>query len=370
MNLIEEVKASVEGIGGSIADMRKQHETEVAALRERLELLESKGMSPGPQGGAGRAADPAGVRYLKTQSGALLPYLTKSAQFADLPDAKQDSEPFSIGEYARAALMGSKESKIASGTALVPTAVGARIVDMVRAQTTVIRAGAGTIRIDGPTNLARLTGDPTIHVHTEGSTDISESDVTATPVSLNPKLLAALVPLTVELVQDSPNLDALLNASIAAAFAAKLDALALAAIVADAGVPKSASAHDPATWTGTNAAIAAALAANQDVPKAHISTAANYAARSVILASTAGSWLGKPPYLAGMAELFTSAMTADQAIFGDFEAGVAMAIRADLTLEVVRHAKATSGSHLLVAHMRAAPVILQPARLFWQKKVP
>jgi hypothetical protein len=47
-----------------------------------------------------------------------------------------------------------------------------------------------------------------------------------------------------------------------------------------------------------------------------------------------------------------------------------MAIRADLTLEVVRHAKATSGSHLLVCHMRAAPVILQPARLFWQKKVP
>ena len=117
-------------------------------------------------------------------------------------------------------------------------------------------------------------------------------------------------------------------------------------------------------------AIGAALALNQDLPFAHIGTPANFISRAGQLAATAGSWLGKPPALASMRELFTSAMTADQAIFGDFAAGFAIAMREELRFGVVRHAKPTSASHLLVAHMRADGVILQPGRLVWQKKVP
>jgi hypothetical protein len=45
-----------------------------------------------------------------------------------------------------------------------------------------------------------------------------------------------------------------------------------------------------------------------------------------------------------------------------------VAMRQELRVEVVRHAKPTSGSHLLVAHMRADFVVLQPGRLFKQLK--
>jgi hypothetical protein len=50
--------------------------------------------------------------------------------------------------------------------------------------------------------------------------------------------------------------------------------------------------------------------------------------------------------------------------------GVGIALRQDLTLEIVRHGKPTSGMHYLVATMRAAAVVLQPKALFIQKKVP
>jgi HK97 family phage major capsid protein len=274
---------------------------------------------------------------------------------------------FSVGEYVRDAMMG---RKVASGTALVPTRIGAQIIDDVRAATVLIRAGAVTIATEGPTNLCRITGDPTVYEHTEGATDISESDPTVAAVALNPKTLAALVPLTLEVVQDSPNLDAALRTSISAAMALKLDQLGIAVVLADATIPDSAVAHDPADWTKVVLAVGAAVAANQPVPTASIVTPANFAARNGQLASTAGSWLGKPPFLAGMLEYPTSSMTADISILDGFERGVAIAMRQDLTLEMVRFGKPTSGQHYLVAYMRAAAVVLQPKALFIQKKVP
>jgi len=75
-----------------------------------------------------------------------------------------------------------------------------------------------------------------------------------------------------------------------------------------------------------------------------------------------------PPALAGMAELHTTSLTAGTALFGDFAAGCAVAMRQELRVEVVRHAKPTSASHLLVAHMRADGVVLQPGHLFKQLK--
>ena len=43
-------------------------------------------------------------------------------------------------------------------------------------------------------------------------------------------------------------------------------------------------------------------------------------------------------------------------------------MRQELRLEIVRFAKPGSASHLLVAHMRAAGVVMQPKALFIQKK--
>jgi hypothetical protein len=260
-------------------------------------------------------------------------------------------------------MMGS--TKAASGPALVPVGVSAQIIDRVRKQTVIVEAGASTISLEGPETIARLTSDPTVYQHTEAANDISESDVLAVPVSLNPKLLAAIVPLTVEVVADSANLDSLLQTSLSAAFAQRLDELCIALLLADLAIPSSLVAHDPATWGGTLGAIGSALALNQGVPMAHISAPADYIARAAQL-TTDGAWLGRPPVLSALNELQTTGLSSGTALFGDWARGFAIALRSELRLEVVRHAKPTTASHLLIAHARMEGVVLQPARLFKQ----
>lgn len=333
----------------------------VAELRKTIDRLETRLSRPGAahtqQDGDNEQ------KSLTTADGRKLPMLSAKQRVSNL-SRTDDSEGFTLGGFVRDAIVGSR--KAASGPALVPTFVR---IDNVRQQTVLIGgAGASTIIIDGPTNMARITQDPTVYQHTEGATDIVESDILATPVSLNPKLLAALVPLTVELVQDSPNLDAALNASLAGAFAVKLDQLGIAKLLADAGIPKSLATQDPALWAKLLEAVGAALGLNQALPTAHISAPADMIARAGQLASTSGTWLGAPPLLSAMRELHSTGLTAGTALFGDFAAGCAVAMRQELRVEVVRHAKPTSGSHLLVAHMRADLVVLQPGRLFKQLK--
>jgi len=273
------------------------------------------------------------------------------------------SEDFSLADHVRNVVLG---TKAASSTAVVPTGVSGSIIDRVRARTAVIEAGAGTIVIDGPMNAARLTGDPTVVEHSEGVADATESDITFSAVGLNPKTLIAQIPLTMELVADSPNLDDLLNVALAGAFGAKLDALAIALILADAGIPTSSVSQATSTWAGVMAAITQALGVNQELPTALIGNTADFAARASQLASTAGTWLGAPPVLAAMKDLYTTNIAAGSAIFGQFDQALAIALRQALTVEVIRYGKPGTASHLLVATMRAAPVVLQPGKLFIQ----
>jgi HK97 family phage major capsid protein len=353
-------------IQAALNRISEELKTPIAEIKARLLETEQKlnrrgsGDASGSNGG-----DVGGVKYLKTKDGNEVPLLAKGQKFGDLYDT-DDGEGFNLGDFARNVIVGSR--KAASGAALVPTYQGSRIIDAVRARTVLVEAGAGTIVIDGPTNLARLTSGPTVYQHTEAANDIEESEIVAVPVTLNPKLLAVLIPLTVELVQDSPNLDAILNAALSAAFAAKLDALAIATLLADPAIAKSAAAQDPALWIKVLEAVGAALALNQALPTAHISAPADFIARASQMSSTAGNWLGAPPALATMRELQTSGLTAGTSLFGNFSEAFAFALRSDLRVEVVRHAKPNSGSHLLIAHMRADGVVLQPGHLFKQLK--
>lgn len=368
MSDMNDIKNAVTEIGEGFDGFKRKHAESVASLSEKVDLLETRMNRPGAFITSSEL-DQGVPRTLKTQDGRELPFLTSEQKFADL-HRESRGDDFSIGEFCRASLLGSREGKAATGPALIPVGLGAMIIDAVRSKTVIVEAGAQTIVIDSPVNLARLTGDPVVYSHVEAATDISESDITATAVSLNPKTLVALIPLTTELVSDSPNLDSVLQAALTGAFAQKLDELCVATILADAGIPKSLAAHDPAVWGKILEAVSAALGLDQDLPSAFIGTPANFIARASQLASTAGSWLGRPPALAGMRELFTSSMPADQAIFGNFREAFAIAMRQELRVEVIRHARPTSGSHLLVCHMRADGVVLQPGRLFWQKKVP
>ena len=373
MSDVQQIKSLIEEQGDAFAQFKSVQDQRFDNIEENMCTFNAwmlKETSPfGSKSGFTSSTSKAqdrGSFSIKMTDGSIVPVLGKSLSCVDFyPKKQQHEEEFSIGEYAKNVMLG---TKAASSSALVPTYVSSQVIDNVRAQSTVVQAGAGTIIIDGPTNLAKVTGDPTVYEHTEGATDITESDITLVPVTLNPKALVALVPLTMEVVADSPNLDAVLNASLSAAFGAKLDALALATILADANIPTSASGQDPAIWLKCLEAVGAAMAVNQPLPESMICNTADFIARASQLASTAGSWLGKPPALANMAEYPTTNVTAGTAIYGGFSRGFAIALRQELRLEVVRFGKPTSASHVLVAHMRGAGVVLQPKRLFIQEK--
>jgi len=170
-----------------------------------------------------------------------------------------------------------------------------------------------------------------------------------------------------EVVEDAKNLDAALRMSLAGAFATKLDALTITKILADTNIATSAAAEDCGTWAGTMAAVKSMLDADMDIPSAIIANTADYADRAAEVAVANGVWLGAPPVLANMLDLFTTNVTTGTAILGDFAKGVAIAVRRNLQLEVVRFQAPTKATHLLVASARLEGYVLQPAALYIQK---
>lgn len=327
----------------------------------RIDKLEAKISRPGAFA-TGEGNTP--ITFLKSIDGKDFPLLNKGDRLANLGNTGGD---FSIGEFCRDAIIGSRKA-MGSGPALVPTGLSDQFIDDVRALTVIAEAGAKTVVIDGPRVFARIGQDPTVYQHTENADDIQESDVLASPVTVDPKVLAAIIPMSEEVVADSPNLDQVLRTSLAAAFAQKLEALAIAKLVADANITQSAAGQDPALWAKVMEAISAAMAAGKPLPTAMISSAADFVARASQLASTSGNWLGKPPALAGMVELPTSNLAAGKGFFGDFSRGLMIAARSELRVEVIRWKNATKAQHALVAHARLDAYVVQPKALFRQLK--
>ena len=365
-----ELKELLEKQHQAFADFRTRNDNRVDDITDQLENLEKKinriGMGPGEESTPATADNNTGRFYAKVGD-KLVPLLNRSEKLADVyrNDRSDADKSFSLANYVRGAM--GFQNAVTSGPALVPSYVGAEIIDAVRANAVVVEAGAGTINIEGPTNFAKITGDPTVFQHTEGAEDIEESSATIVPVEADPKALVAAIPLSAEVVADSPNLNAVLLMSLAGAFAGKLDTLCLATMLADENIPTSSAGQDPAAWADVLAAISQALAADQKLPEALISSPADFMARASQLASTAGSWLGKPPVLEAMRDLYTSSVSDGTAIFGDFLRGFAIAVRQELRVEVIRLAKYRSYSHMLVAHARMDGYVMQPGRLFIQK---
>jgi len=271
---------------------------------------------------------------------------------------------WTLGDFVRSGMGVKNEAEaIIPSTATVPLFIGAEIIDDVRALARITQAGAKVYPISGKTNICRIEGDPTVYEHAHGTDDITETEPTLTAVEFDPQTLAALVPISMEVVQDSQNLDAALRTSIAKAFASKLDTLGIATILADGAIPTTGG-EATATWAGMVTGLKSALAENQDIPKAIISNASDYGDRVAELATDSGVWLGPPPVLANVPDLFSTSMTIGSACMGDFAAGIGIAMRTDLNLEMIRFGKPTAASHLLVATMRAEVYVTQPKALY------
>ncbi len=356
-----ELKNLLEQQNKAISDFKIDNDARFNEIEARMNR---KGWGGANDGSSNNKINPA-ENFTVNFAGKHVQALTKDQRLSSYFGAnRSEDNPYALADFVRQKM--GISAAVTSGDGTVPTFISTNIIDLVRAASVVIEAGAITIPIEGPTNLAKITGDPTVYQHTEGTEDITESDVSIGAVTTNPKALVAAVPLSAEIVADSPNLEMILQTSLAAAFAGKLDTLCLATILADTNIPTSAAGQDPATWAGALSAVTAALGADQKLPPSYIGSEADFMARA-ILTDDSGSWLGKPPILQNMLELYTTNMTAGTAVFGDFVRGFAIAVRQGLVYEVVRLAKHKSYSHVLVAHARMDGYVLQSSRLFIQQ---
>lgn len=165
--------------------------------------------------------------------------LTREQRMADWArersNVADEYRGLSLGGYFRAMTLGAKtdaerralsEGTDSAGGYTVPDILSAQLIDLLRARTVAITAGARTIPLTSDTNyIAKVAADPTPAWRAEAAT-IAESDPTFGRVTLTPRSLAVIVKVSRELLEDSLNLQTELPRVIAAAMAVELDRVA------------------------------------------------------------------------------------------------------------------------------------------------
>lgn len=168
--------------------------------------------------------------------GRVVPVLRNTDSFASLVNGSERAQTFGFGQYVAAMVSGTNVPEIrnslsegtdSAGGHTVPTRLTAQIIDMMRARTVAIQAGAMTVPLDTKvTKIARLASDPSASWRLElGS--VATADPTFEAVQFTAQSLAVIVKISRELLEDSLNIDSALSQAFAGAMAVELDRVAL-----------------------------------------------------------------------------------------------------------------------------------------------
>ena len=168
-----------------------------------------------------------------TREQSVYDYLAARAQF---DPAEQEGLSFdrwirgvATGEWDDAPLERAlAESSVGAGGALVPSPLGARVIDLARNATRVFQAGAITVPMTSQTlALARLTSEGTPAWKTENAA-ITAADMVFDRVTFTARTLVRLITLSVELFEDAdPSSEDVIARSFAGQMAVELDRVAL-----------------------------------------------------------------------------------------------------------------------------------------------
>lgn len=203
--------------------------TAVGNLTDEIDTRSASGNREGRRHfGGGTHAGPADAPPIKGM-------LRRDQRMADTLQ-NYGSEEIGLGNLVRASITGNWDgledfrsqsgNNGPNGGFLVPDYLSARVIDMARNASRVVQAGALTIPIAGPTTFATVEQDPVGHWRAENQ-DIEESEMVFGGRTFVPKTLAALVRCSIELLEDAPNLSALVESSIAAELGTQLDKMCL-----------------------------------------------------------------------------------------------------------------------------------------------
>lgn len=305
------------------------------------------------------------------------------------------AEPLSLGRMIRGHLLGDwsgadgerramGEATGAAGGFYVPDTLSATTIDLVRNTAILTRAGALTIPVGGgTTTFVRVLTDPSGQWRTEGE-EIDETEGSYAPVTVKPVSLAALVRVSVELLDDVPAFAGQIESQISAALALELDRVGLFGAGASSEPLGLYGVTGPTDISmGTNGAAPTdydewldAIQALETINANPVTTVYNPRTKRTLAGLVTGisgdkTKLPPPAEFLALNRLVStqipntlthgSATTASVAFVGDFSQ-MAVAVRQNIVIEASRHAGDTfaKGQVLVRAMMRCDIAHMRP----------
>lgn len=195
---------------GHIAEMK----TITAQIKRTEEMVGHLTVNPGSMFGPGQPS----ASEWRDQSGRPVAVLSKDQSFSlSLGDKITERPSYNFGEFVKALVKGTRNPEIqaalsesgggATGDYTVPVVLLPQLIDLMRAKTVCVQAGAQTIGLDTEiTNLARIAADPTPVWRSEAAA-FTEAAPTFERVQFVPKSLGVLVKVSMELIEDSANVN-------------------------------------------------------------------------------------------------------------------------------------------------------------------
>lgn len=286
-------------------------------------------------------------------------------------------EPLTAGAYLRSMVTGPRndverralsEGTDSAGGYTVPDILSAQVIDRLRAQSVLVRAGAKTVPLKSDQNyIAKIATDPTPAWRAENAA-IGESDPTFTRVAMQPKSLAVIVRVSREVLMDSLNIEQALLNSLTAAMALELDRAGLfgsgsgsepQGLVNMSGVGEIEHDGELANYAPLIAARTMLLTANAGEPTAFIMHPREDGTLTGLVDGQ-GQPLQAHPKVAAIPQLVTTSVPTNggtgtnesQVIGGDFNRFL-IGIRHDLQIGILKERYADLHQYAFVAHLRA-----------------
>lgn len=253
----DNIKRLLEDQGEKMEAWTKKNDTRFGVLEKEVgEILKKDARAryaPAPMDADGNLLDTneAGkiATMLDAKSGALIPVLENKQSLASI-ERRSESLP-SMGRLLRGIVSGGRapdadelaEERKALGISSDPSGgytvqgqLAGEWIDALRANMVLSRAGARTVPMDAKTlTLAKITGDPVVTWHAENA-DLAAADPTFGAVTLNAKTAVCLVKLSLELSQDSANIEQILASVLTSALAHEIDMAGLVGKTTDAAI--------------------------------------------------------------------------------------------------------------------------------------
>lgn len=237
---IKDIADIIEEMAEKQGEFHKAVKSDVANLREQVTEVEKKAGRPDFSFDSSAKKQQSAAQFIDTKSGKIVPVLKHDQSLAALESSPADQP--SLGRLLRGIVLGGRATDAAdlemerkslgvsadpSGGYTVSGVLASQWIDALRANMVLSKAGSLMLPMEsGQVSIAKVTGDPEVYWHNENA-DITAGDPTFGAANLSAKTAVCLVRFSLELSQDSMNLEQILQSTIVNAMAGAIDSAGL-----------------------------------------------------------------------------------------------------------------------------------------------